>query len=203
MTEITRVPLQPISKGTLAKLWIGVALAVLLAAGLAFAAVPDGVEVTVLEEGEGPTAEMGDVVFIKYVGRLDDGTVFDESGVPPIPPGLFPEGVPFPLEEGSTIEGFAEGLQRMRAGGRYILEIPSDQAYGAEPPPDAPIPPNADLVFEMEVTGIMSGAEFEQRLMALQQMMQGMAGPGGAPGDPSAGAGAGPPPAPPVPLPGQ
>ena len=45
MTEITRVPLQPIKKGSLTKLWLGVLLAVLVAAGLAWAAMPRGLDV--------------------------------------------------------------------------------------------------------------------------------------------------------------
>ena len=54
-------------------------------------------------------------------------------------------------------------------------------AYGAEPPPGSPIPPNADLTFEIEVTGLMTRADFDQRLQMLQQtMMQGQAGEGAA-----------------------
>jgi FKBP-type peptidyl-prolyl cis-trans isomerase FkpA len=186
MTEITRVPIQPVAKGSLTKLWIGVILAVLVGAGLAWAAVPRGVSVDTEVAGTGPMPKNGDVVFIKYKGKLAaDGTVFDESRDIPLPvEGIFPEGTPFPLEEGATIPGFFEGLKQMQKGGKYDLFIPADKAYGATPPQGAPIPPNADLEFEIEVIDIMTKATFERNLGILQQAMQSQMGgaQGGAPG---------------------
>jgi FKBP-type peptidyl-prolyl cis-trans isomerase FkpA len=206
MTEITRVPIKPLAKGSLTKLWIGVVLAVLVGAGLAWAAVPRSLNVDTVTEGTGPVAAKGDVVFVKYKGKLaSDGTVFDESQDIPLPvQGLFPEGSPFPVEEGATIPGFYQGLQQMQKGGKYTLFIPADQAYGAAPPPGSPIPPNADLEFEIEVIDIMSRATFDRNLQILQQTMQSQMGggaPGGAgPGGPAPdGAPQGPPPA----MPGQ
>ena len=188
MTEVTRVPLQPIAKGSLTKLWLGVLLAVLLGAGLAWAAAPKGLEVETLTEGTGASPQLGDVVFVQYVGKLADGTEFDRSQPLPVPPGLFPEGNPLLLEEGAIIDGFIEGLQQMQKGGKYLLTIPAEQAYGAEPPPGSPIPPDADLVFEVEVVDFMNRDDFQARAAALQQMMQqqqqqqqqGPAGPPGA-----------------------
>lgn len=193
MTEITRVPIKPVAKGSLTKIWIGVILAVLLGAGLAWAAVPRGLSLDTEVAGKGAVAKIGDVVFIKYKGKLAaDGTVFDESREIPLPvEGLFPAGTPFPLEEGATIPGFFEGLQQMQKGGKYSLFIPADKAYGATPPPGSPIPPNADLVFEIEVIDILSRATFDRNLAILQQTMQAQqgggapgAGPNGAPGAP-------------------
>jgi len=191
MTEITRVPIQPVAKGSLTKLWLGVVLAIAVGAGLAWAAVPRGVDVDTLAAGTGPMPQTGDVLFIKYKGKLAaDGTVFDESRDIPLPvQGIFPEGTPFPIEEGATIPGFFEGLQQMQKGGKYVLFIPADKAYGAEPPQDAPIPPNADLEFEIEVIDVMSQKTFERNLGILQQAMQSQMGGAGAPG---AEAGAGP-----------
>ncbi|WP_369795372.1 FKBP-type peptidyl-prolyl cis-trans isomerase, partial [Erythrobacter sp. HI0019] len=77
MTEITRVPLQPIKKGSLTKLWLGVLLAVLVAAGLAWAAMPRGLDVETVTAGSGDSPQLGDVVFVNYVGTLADGTEFD------------------------------------------------------------------------------------------------------------------------------
>ena len=77
----------------------------------------------------------------------------------------------------------------MQKGGKYNLFIPADKAYGAEPPPGAPIPPNADLEFEIEVVEIMSKETFERNLAILQQAMQSQMG--GAEGGAGAGAGAG------------
>ncbi len=184
MTEITRVPIQPVAKGSLTKLWLGVALAVSVGAGLAWAAVPRGLDLDTITQGVGPMPKDGDVLFIKYKGKLAaDGTVFDESRDIPLPvQGLFPEGTPFPIEDGATIPGFFEGLKQMQKGGKYNLFIPADKAYGAEPPAGSPIPPNADLEFEIEVIEVMSAATFERNLGILQQAMQSQMGPqGGAP----------------------
>lgn len=196
MTEITAVPIKPVAKGSLTKLWIGVILAVLVGAGLAWAAVPRGLDIDTEVAGTGAMPKLGDVVFLKYKGTLAaDGTMFDESRDIPLPvEGIFPEGTPFPIEEGATIPGFFEGLQQMQKGGKYKLFIPADKAYGAEPPQGAPIPPNADLIFEIEVIDIMSQQTFERNLAILQQAMQ-----GGAPGGVQGGAQGGPP----VPVPGQ
>ncbi len=199
MTEITAVPIKPVAKGSLTKLWLGVALAIAVGGGLAWAAVPRGVDLDTEVAGTGPTPKVGDVVFMNYKGKLaSDGTVFDESRDIPLPvEGIFPKGTPFPIEEGATIPGFFEGLQQMQKGGKYTLFIPADKAYGAEPPQGAPIPPNADLEFEIEVIDIMSQKTFERNLGILQQAMQSQQGaaPGGAPG-------AAPAPAP-APTPGQ
>jgi FKBP-type peptidyl-prolyl cis-trans isomerase FkpA len=186
MTEITRVPIKPLAKGSLTKLWIGVILAVLVGAGLAWAAIPRGLSVDTEVAGTGPNPKVGEVVWVKYKGKLAaDGTVFDESRPIPMPvQGLFPEGRPFPLEEGATVPGFFNGLQQMQKGGKYTLFIPADQGYGASPPQGSPIPPNADLEFDIEVVDIMSRETFDRNLKILQQtMQQQMGGEGGAPGE--------------------
>ena len=187
MTEVTRVPLQPIAKGSLTKLWLGVILALLAGAGLAWAAIPKGLSVDTLQEGSGPMAKTGDVVFVKYTGKLPDGMVFDEHKPLPLPPGLLPDGTPFLLEEGQVIDGFFEGLQKVQKGGKYELYIPAAQGYGDAPPPDSQIPANSDLVFEVEVVDIMNRTDAEARFQAAQQMMQQMMEQqGGAPGAPGA-----------------
>ena len=184
MTEITRVPLQPIKKGSLTKLWLGVLVAILLGGGMAWAAAPKGAGLEVLSEGNGQSPQMGDVVFVDYVGKLDDGTEFDRSRPLPIPPGFFPEGTPMLLEEGALIPGFLDALTKMEKGGEYLLTIPSDQAYGATPPPGSDIPANADLTFEVTVHDFMSRADFEakaQQLQAMMGAMQQQQAPEGAP----------------------
>lgn len=190
MTEITRVPLQPIAKGSLTKLWLGVIVAVLLGAGIAWVSLPAGVTVETLTEGTGPNPGPDDVVFIKYVGKLADGTEFDRSRELPFPTGgLLPDGMPMQVK--GVVPGFAEGLQQMQKGGKYVLNIPADKGYGATPPEGAPIPPNADLVFEVEMIDFMSEADAQRRFQMLQQMMQAQQGqqaPGGAapaPGTPA------------------
>src|SRR5690349_9893003 len=115
MTEITRVPLQPIAKGSLLKLWLGLLAAVVLAAGLAWLARPKGVDVDVVAEGTGPSPSKEDVIFVRYTGRLADGTVFDQSQDVQLPiQGLLPQGSPLPLSR--MIPGFAEGAVQMKKG---------------------------------------------------------------------------------------
>lgn len=190
MTEVTRVPLQPIARGSLFKLWLGVALAILIAGGIAWAAVPQGVDVETLAEGNGAHPGPEDVVFVHYTAKLADGTVFDESQPIPWPvPGIFPDGFPMMLDE--MVEGFREGAVQMQKGGRYELTIPASKAYGEEGRQDPQtgeyrIPPNSDLVFEVEVVDFMSRADFERRGAALQQLMQ-MQPPPGAGGPPQPG----------------
>ena len=176
MAEVTRVPLQPIAKGSLAKLWLGIAIGIVIGFALAWFTVPkimatmNGVKVETIAEctGSNPTADS--VVFVRYKGMLDDGTVFDESQDIPLPvEGIFPEGSPLPLNR--MLPGFTEGAQKMQKGGKYVMTIPADQAYGASPPPGAPIPPNADLTFEVELVDFMSEQDFQQKIATFQQMM--------------------------------
>ena len=200
MTEITRVPLRPIAKGSLTKLWIGVLVALLIGAGLAWTAIPKGVSVETLVEGTGPNPTETDVVFVNYKGSLaDNGEVFDESQPIPLPDevkAVFPEGNPLPLAQ--MVPGFREGALQMQKGGKYELFIPSDKAYGPNPPEGAPIPADADLKFEVEMIDSMSEEDFQRRIGMLQKMMEEQNG--GAAGGPAQGAPQG---APVGPPPGQ
>jgi FKBP-type peptidyl-prolyl cis-trans isomerase FkpA len=194
MAEVTRVPIQPIRKGSLTKLWIGIAVVLVAALALAWWTIPRSVGLEEVTAGTGASPGENDVAFIHYVGKLPDGTVFDQSQDVPLPvEGIFPEGTPMPLEEGATIPGFRAGLLQMQKGGKYELTIPADQAYGASPPPGSPIPANSDLVFEVELVDFMSREDFERRVQAIQQMMQMQQGAQGAPGAPGS----------PAPQPGQ
>ena len=194
MTEITRVPLQPVAQGVLTKLWLGVLAVALAAAGLVYATLPASVDVTVVKAGTGRTPTKDDYVFVKYVGKLDNGKEFQrspEGSAFPVP-GVFPDGVPFQLD--GSIPGFAEGLAKVQQGGKYKLHIPAAKAYGAEEKRnpqtgEVEIPANSNLNFEIEVTGIIPRAEAEQRAQQAQAMMQQMqtqqqaaGGKGGAPG---------------------
>lgn len=184
MAEVTRVPLQPIAKGSLTKLWVGIAIAVLLAALIAWAAMPKGVSVDTVRAGEGESPTEESVVFVNYTGKLEDGTVFDQSQSMPLPiEGIFPEGTPLPLSD--MIPGFRDALLQTQEGGQYEIFIPSDQAYGEDVPEGGPIPPNSDLYFDIEVIEVMSREDFQQRVSTFQQMMmqQQMEAQGEAPAD--------------------
>ncbi|MEM6476192.1 MAG: FKBP-type peptidyl-prolyl cis-trans isomerase [Pseudomonadota bacterium] len=189
MTEVTRVPIQPVAKGSLIKLWAGVALAILLGGALAWLAMPKTLSLETLTAGEGEFPKQGDIAFVKYTGTLaDTGEEFDKWRPEPLPiPGIFPEGQVFPVEEGATIEGFYEGLQMMQKGGKYKLFIPADKAYGAEPPPGSPIPANADLVFEMELIDFFNPEQVEQKIAIMQKAIEEQGGLPGAPGGPEGG----------------
>lgn len=170
MTEITRVPLQPIAKGALTKLWIGIAAAALAAGGLAWAAKPASVEIDTLKAGTGPSPTVEDVVLIKYKGTLSDGKVFDQQ-----------EQAAFPVE--GVIPGFTKALEKMQRGGKYKVFIPSSEGYGAKAA--GPIPANSDLTFEIELLDFKNRAEIEAQQRMMQQLQQ-MQQPGGK-GAPGAG----------------
>jgi FKBP-type peptidyl-prolyl cis-trans isomerase FkpA len=165
MTEITRVPLQPLEKGSLGKLWLGVAAAVAVAAGAAWAAMPPLVSVQTIKAGEGPSPTLDDVAFIEYTGRLQNGTVFDQGKAP--------------LALREVVPGFTQALEQMQAGGKYKVKIPAKLAYGDKA--NGPIPANSDLNFDIEVLGVMSRQQFEQQRQ-MMQMMQGLQGQHGAQG---------------------
>lgn len=188
--SVTTVPIQPIKKGSLTKLWIGLALIAAIAAGLAWIgtkdavingatneqflaanANEDGVETTesglqykVLKPGEGPSPTATDTALVKYEGRLRDGTIFDAN-----------EQTPMPV--GGVVPGFSEALQLMQKGGEYRIWIPSDLAYG-EVSPGPEIPANALLTFDVTLMDFISQEQMQQLQQQMQQ--QGM-GPGGPP----------------------
>ena len=177
MTEITRVPLQPIGKGSIGKLWLGVVAAVALGAGLAWATIPASVKVVTERAGSGASPAASDVVLINYKGTLPDGKVFDQ-------------GERTPLEVSGVIPGFTKALQQMQRGGKYKIHIPASLGYGAKGA--GPIPPNTDIDFEVELLDFRSLAEIQQQQQMMQQMQQQMQGQGAPPaGAPGAG---GPPP---------
>ncbi|HVU80333.1 MAG TPA: FKBP-type peptidyl-prolyl cis-trans isomerase [Candidatus Paceibacterota bacterium] len=94
--------------------------------------------------GTGAEARPGDTLLVNYTGKLDDGTVFDTSvGRTPYP---------FVLGAGSVIQGWDQGLQGMKVGGKRLLIVPPALGYGAAG--NGPIPPNATLVFEVELVGV-------------------------------------------------
>ena len=168
MTEITRVPLLPIAKGSMTRLWVGLAAAVLGVAGLACAGQPPLVDVQTIAPGTGPSPVGDDFVMINYTGKLTNGVVFDSANRAILP-----------LQR--VVPGFTKALEQMQAGGKYLVKIPAKLAYGDKAV--GQIPANSDLVFTVELIDFKTAAEIEQQQRMFEQLraMQ-AAHPAGAPG---------------------
>jgi peptidylprolyl isomerase len=95
--------------------------------------------------GTGAGAKPGDTVTVHYTGALPDGTVFDSSRT---------RGEPYPVTIGVTpvIQGWQQGLVGATKGERFILAIPPALGYGERG--QGPIPPNASLIFDIEILDI-------------------------------------------------
>lgn len=103
-----------------------------------------GLSYKIENKGEEPLVGDNSQVVVNYVGKLTDGTVFDQS----------PESQPATFSPAGVIPGFAEGLKMLGKGGKATLYIPGDLAYGAQGVPQAGIGPNAMLIFEVEVVDV-------------------------------------------------
>ena len=108
---------------------------------------PTGLYYRDLAVGTGPAAAPGNTVSVRYAGALPNGRQFDATGPSDAP-------LVFPLGQQRVIAGWDEGVAGMRPGGRRQLVIPPDLGYGAQGTPGGPIPPNAILVFTVQLVNI-------------------------------------------------
>ncbi|MBV9881524.1 MAG: FKBP-type peptidyl-prolyl cis-trans isomerase [Sphingomonadaceae bacterium] len=194
MSEVTAVPIRPLAKGSMLKLWLGLILVCLAGAALAWVGTSSmqvtttqsGLRYQVLAEGEGPNVTPADLVAVDYTGRAN-GNVFDSSES---------RGQPLITGTSGMIPGFGEALQLMRKGSRIRVWIPPRLAYNGQVPPGAPFGPNDTLEFDLHVREVapgMAAAQQAQQMQQLQQQMEaaGHGGHGGAGGNASAGSEAG------------
>lgn len=106
---------------------------------------PSGLGYIVIKEGTGPQPKSGQNIKVHYSGWLTSGKLFDSSiqrGSP----------IQFPLGMGKVIRGWDEGLAMMKEGGKRLLIIPPDLAYGSAD--RGVIPPNSTLIFEVELVEV-------------------------------------------------
>jgi FKBP-type peptidyl-prolyl cis-trans isomerase FkpA len=108
---------------------------------------PSGLVIEEIVEGTGATATAGQTVSVHYTGWLTNGSKFDSSKDRDDP-------FDFPLGGRQVIAGWDEGVQGMKVGGTRKLTIPPDLGYGARGAGGV-IPPNATLVFEVELLEIL------------------------------------------------
>jgi len=106
----------------------------------------NGVSIEIMIPGNGDEAKNGDKITVNYVGTLEDGTKFDSS---------IDRGTPFSfvLGAGQVIKGWDIGVEGMKIGEKRKLTIPPDLAYGSSGVAGA-IPPNATLIFEVQLLSI-------------------------------------------------
>jgi peptidylprolyl isomerase len=102
-----------------------------------------GLDIEIVAEGDGPKPSVGATVRVHYTGTLENGTQFDSShdrGQP----------IAFPLGQGRVIKGWDEGIALLNKGAKAKLTIPPALGYGAQGAGGV-IPPNATLIFEVEL----------------------------------------------------
>jgi len=108
--------------------------------------LPSGLQYKVLTMGTGPKPKAEQTVRVHYQGKLIDGTEFDSS---------YKRGEPAVFPVNGVIAGWTEGLQLMPVGSKWQLFIPSNLAYG-EAGAGQVIPPNATLIFDVELLSIQN-----------------------------------------------
>lgn len=113
-----------------------------------------GLYYEIINPGSDTRATQADSVRVHYRGTLTDGTVFDSS---------FERGEPATFPVNAVVPGFGEGVTLVGEGGEVKLYIPSELAYGDNPPMGSGIAPNSPLVFEVKVEQVAPGGATPQQ----------------------------------------
>lgn len=120
----------------------------------------DGVYYKIAKKGNGDQPKSGDYVMVNYKGMLVNGKTFDESK----------EGEPlvFQLGHRQVIRGWESGIPKFKVGSAGQLFVPASMAYGKTGAGKA-IPPNSDLIFEIEVLKVMTFQEYDSYMFELEK----------------------------------
>jgi FKBP-type peptidyl-prolyl cis-trans isomerase len=120
---------------------------------------PEGVFFTAHTEGSGQQPLQGDFVKIRYVGKLLDGKIFDES----------PKNAPFAFKIGSkqVIEGWEIAIQKLKVGSKVTLYVPAKYAYGSMALGDV-IAPNSPLMYDIELLEILTPKQYQDHLFSVE-----------------------------------
>lgn len=172
MSAVTAVPLRPLAKGSVLKLWIAVGLLVLIAAGLAWwstrglqrTLLPNGVSYQVVREGSGDLISSADIAAINFVARRQNGEVLADTR----------RDRPVEVTTDTVqIPGLGEGLKQMRKGSVYRFWMPPS-VWRGQVPPSAGIDPNEVLTFDVQVVEVAQGAAAIQRQQQMQELQRQM-----------------------------
>ncbi|MDT9599408.1 FKBP-type peptidyl-prolyl cis-trans isomerase [Sphingosinicella rhizophila] len=190
--SVTTVPIRPVKKGSVLKLWVGVGALCLAAAGVAWAGTEgqlaadpatflarnaqqngvvttqSGLQYKLLQQGKGAKPTMTDVVAVDYEGRLTDGTMFESTAQ---------NGGPATFPVMGVVPGFSEAVQLMQRGTKLRIWLPPELGYGPEEKRDprtdeVVIPANAVLQFDMTLVDFQPVPPEQLEQLKMMQMLQ-------------------------------
>lgn len=179
MSSVTAVPLQPLPRGTVLKLWLGILLVILLAVGLAwlgtsklqFTTLDNGVRYRVIEQGTGEKVTPNDLVQLHFeVTKVADGRIILSSAR---------TGQPENVTANSFFPGLRDVMLELREGGVYQVYATAQEATGEPVPPGQPVQSDDELEFKLRVVRVAAGMGAMQGMMGPEG--PGPAGPGGPP----------------------
>ena len=194
--SVTAVPLRPLGKGALVKLWIGLLVVVLLGVGLAWIGTArqqiisgqNGVTYRIYEQGEGDPVTPADVAMVHVETRSPTGEILESTEQ---------AGRPAPITADTVPPWLNELFLKMRKGGAYQVFVPAKVLLNGQPlPPDGRVKETDSIEFRLSVVEIQRDGVAQQRMQQQmmqqmqQQMMQQQMEGGGAPGGPSGSPGA-------------